>query len=115
MRIKRPLDRFGADIFIVRFGGVRQVQVMHFDADGEGIVETHDVVSAVKPTMRIGMENEVREVLAAFLVEASDFGVKHPDESHAVGKLEATALHLADMRRLAFEGKDRDLSLSLQP
>lgn len=115
VHIRRPMDRLGGDLIIFRASiSERKYQVMHFDRTGEGVAETIDAGVDVPATMRFGDESELRGVLAAFAETAQQMGVKAPDESHNAGKLEATELHLEDMRRLVFEGKRRDLTLPVK-
>lgn len=45
----------------------------------------------------------VRMIAQAFVDNAKKLGATEPTKEYAAGKLEATELHLADMRRIAFE------------
>lgn len=62
-------------------------------------------------------EGHMRELVHAFIEYARKEGMKGGEESHAVGKLEATERHLEDMRKLVFEPRKKfvittDASLS---
>lgn len=101
VHISRPVDRLGGDVTIYRFAGS---EMEHVNVkDGECVVSKGDRGGLVSPTFRIGYEEDLRGILAAFTEAAATFGVKPMDASHAEGKLEATEKHLSDMRALVFK------------
>lgn len=104
VHVSRPVDRIGADLTIFRHynGGIQVVKVKE---GGEMVAEFQTRGEAVIPTMRIGFEEDVRGILAAFVEAAAEFGVKRPQGEFAEGKLEAVEQHLGDMRRLVFKSE----------
>lgn len=107
--INRPDWSIDSSITIYRYVGDDVDVLQH--KDGNWITERIPR-GAVSPGPTIGplREDEMRGILAAFVEAAGKMGVKL-EEGAASAKLAATELHLEDMRRLAFEGKDRDLKL----
>lgn len=84
-----------------------QYQAFFTFKDGKMIATTftrEDMGKAdfIKPAFVIE-EQELRELIEAFVVAGADRGIDNPTESKIAGKLEATEKHLEDMRKLVFK------------
>lgn len=77
-----------------------------FDGDSlaqpiELIFVDMDASTLAQPTMRLG-GREAKQFFQAMGEAMDKQGIKTEQDAHIEGKLEATKLHLADMRRLVF-------------
>lgn len=103
IHINRNPGSLACEVFILSGEGNKYQSYLTF---GENKVATTNVFERipgafldVKPAF-IMEEQEIRELLKAFIEYAKEEGFKTPDESHTKGKLEATESHLKDMRTL---------------
>lgn len=106
VRIRRPIDRLGGEVYICRHNNAaRETQMLNVGKDGTLTAYPVKAGEAiVAPTFSINDEHELRGIMQAFSEAADELGVKRPDDSHNAGKLEATEKHLEDMRKFAFKG-----------
>lgn len=111
VHIGRRAGSLGGDLTIYRFRD-RRIEALSISEDGAVISETKEDSVDVVPTMKIAYEEDVRGIIEAFIEAGAEIGLKRPEESFSVGKLEATGAHLEDMRRIVFRGDGSEIDLS---
>lgn len=98
--IQRLPGRTTLALYIFRRGHNGKTEVVQ----GNDTIVTFDEGQDFEPTITL-----FPEMLSVLMKELSEYGVRLPEQSFIEGKLYATDKHLEDMRRLVFEGQDREM------
>ncbi len=93
VQISQVPGTMGKQIFIFHRGFNGKVEVLQPDFD---TVQTFNAGDAISPTIKYIDRN----VLQAFMDAMMGVGFKPTEASYTQGKLEATNVHLSDLRRL---------------
>lgn len=111
--IERHLMKNKVEVYLKEQRG-REDAFMHYD--GENLVlktidPTDPTVQDIKPFMVLPM-NYFQAIVTAFTNEGKKMGISTENENLLRGKLEATELHLNDMREFSKKLLDKDLTVS---
>ena len=111
--IEKHLMRNQAEIYLKEQRG-RYDAFVHYD--GENLVlttidPTDPTPKDIKPFMVLPM-NYLQAIITAFTNEGKKMGISTENENLLKGKLEATELHLNDMRDFSKKLLEKDLNVS---